>query len=47
MLAALFTGCATQVSIGFVLIGNTLPLQAGYTSAKYTKTGTAMSQSYL
>ena len=47
VIAALFTGCATQAPIGFVLIDNTLPLQVGDASAKCTKTGTAMSKSYL
>jgi len=47
MLAALFTGCATQVPIGFILIDNTLPLQVGDASAKSTKVGTATSKSYI
>ncbi len=45
--AALFTGCATQTPIGFILTDNTLPLQVGDASAKSTKVGTATSQSYL
>ena len=47
MLAALFTGCATQVPCGFILIDNTLPMQVGDNSVKSSKVGTAMSQSYL
>lgn len=47
ILAALFTGCATQVPVGFILIDNTLPLQVGDAAAKCTKTGTAMSKSYI
>lgn len=47
VIAALFTGCATQTPYGFVLIDNTLPLQVGDASAKCTKVGTATSQSYL
>jgi hypothetical protein len=44
---ALFTGCATQVPVGFILIDNTLPLQVGDAAAKSTKVGTATSQSYV
>jgi hypothetical protein len=47
ILAALFTGCATQVPVGFILIDNTLPLQVGDAAAKSTKVGTATSQSYV
>lgn len=47
VLAALFTGCASQVPIGLVVTDNTLPLQVGDASAKCTKVGTATSQSYL
>ena len=47
ILAALFTGCATQIPYGMILIDNTLPLQVGDASAKCTKVGTATSQSYM
>jgi hypothetical protein len=47
ILAALVSGCATQVPCGFILIDNTLPLQVGDAAAKSTKVGTATSQSYL
>jgi hypothetical protein len=46
-LVSLFTGCATQIPYGMILIDNTLPLQVGDASAKSTKVGTATSQSYL
>lgn len=47
ILTALFTGCAAQTPIGFIITDNTLPLQAGDAAAKRTKVGTATSQSYL
>ncbi|MEI7851399.1 MAG: TRL-like family protein [Kiritimatiellales bacterium] len=47
ILAALFTGCATQMPIGIIHTDNTLPLQVGDASAKCNKVGTATSRSYL
>lgn len=47
LMTALFSGCATQVPRGFILIDNTLPLQVGDAAAKPTKVGTATSKSYL
>jgi len=46
-LAALFTGCATQMPIGFLMTDNTLPMQVGDNSANSEKVGTATSLSYL
>ncbi len=45
--AALFTGCATQTPVGFIITDNTLPMQVGDNSVKSAKVGTATSKSYV